>query len=224
MSSKPAFYAVVNGLQTGIFEDWDTTKHQVTGYPGAIFKRFSTRQEAEAYMEAQMKMQVKESKPSSPSLLSTLTQEQTQVMNELLQGKNIALLGAAGCGKSYLLSILYQEFPGLKRQYLQAYHPDMHPKITRIQICALTGCAALLLGHKAKTLHSWAGIGLGKGTAGELYTKIRRNTKAMKHWLCTDLLVIDEVSMMTAELLDKLNEIAKKIRSNKMNMFIQLPN
>jgi uracil-DNA glycosylase len=215
MSSKLAFYAVVNGLQTGIFEDWGTTKHQVTGYPGAIFKRFSTRQEAESYMEAQMKMQVKESKPLSPSLLSMLTQEQTQVMNELLQGKNIALLGAAGCGKSYLLSVLYQEFPGLKRQYLQAYHPDTHPKITRIQICALTGCAALLLGHKAKTLHSWAGIGLGKGTSGELYTKIRRNAKAMKHWLCTDLLVIDEVSMMTADLLDKLNEVAKKIRSNK---------
>jgi ATP-dependent DNA helicase PIF1 len=181
-----------------------------------VYKGFPTREDAEAYMEKHIKeSQQMEESLLTPSLLSTLTQEQKEVVNELLHSNNIALLGAAGCGKSYLLSILYQEFPGLKRRYLQAYHPDTHPKITRIQICALTGCAALLLGHKAKTLHSWAGIGLGKGTAGELYTKIRRNTKAMKNWLCTDLLIIDEVSMMTAELLDKLNEIAKKIRSNK---------
>ena len=88
-------------------------------------------------------------------------------------------------------------------------------KLPRIQLCALTGCAALLLGHQAKTLHSWAGIGLGKGTAGELYMKIRKNRKAMRNWLMTDLLVIDEVSMLTAELLDKLNDLGKKIRGNR---------
>ena len=82
-------------------------------------------------------------------------------------------------------------------------------------MCALTGCAALLLGHKAKTLHSWAGIGLGKESTEELYVKISRNRKAKRNWLCTDLLIIDEISMMTAELFDKLNLLAKKIRSNK---------
>ena len=216
MSSKPKFYAVVQGLQPGIYDDWEMAKEHVVGYPGAIYKSFSSKKEAEEYMEKkamEVHSQKEESQPTS--LLATLTQEQKHVVNQLLQGKNIALLGAAGCGKSYLLSVLYQEFPGLKRRYVQSHDPSTNPKLTRIQICALTGCAALLLGHKAKTLHSWAGIGLGKGTMGELYTKIRRNTKAMKHWLCTDLLIIDEVSMMTAELLNKLNELAKKIRSNK---------
>jgi ATP-dependent exoDNAse (exonuclease V) alpha subunit len=46
------------------------------------------------------------------------------------------------------------------------------------------------------------------------YVKIRRNTKSMRNWLLTDLLIIDEVSMMTAELLDKLNELGKKIRKS----------
>ena len=138
-----------------------------------------------------------------------LTQEQKQVLHYLLQNKNIALLGAAGCGKSFLLSVVSTEFPGLKKRHTP------HATTPRIQICAMTGCAALLLGHKAKTLHSWAGIGLGKGTVSELYTKIRRNTKSRRNWLCTDLLIIDEVSMLTADLLDKLNELAKKIRSNK---------
>jgi len=139
--------------------------------------------------------------------LNTLTNEQRYVLHELLLGNNIALLGAAGCGKSYLLSVIYTEFPGLKKR--------MTNKLPRIQMCALTGCAALLLGNKAKTLHSWAGIGLGKGTVSELYVKIRRNQKSMRNWLCTELLIIDEISMMTAELLDKLNELAKKIRSNQ---------
>ena len=139
-------------------------------------------------------------------MMDSLTDEQKGVIRVLLSGKNVALLGAAGCGKSYLLSVIYKEFPRLKKM-----KTDIFP---HIQMCALTGCAALLLG-KAKTLHSWAGIGLGKGTVSELYVKIRKNRKSMRNWLCTDLLIIDEISMMTAELLDKLDELGKKIRSNQ---------
>ena len=131
------------------------------------------------------------------------------MLQYLLEGQNVFLTGGGGVGKSYLLSVIETEFPGLKRR------ESGISKLPRVQLCALTGCAALLLGQKAKTLHSWAGIGLGKGTIQELVTKIRRNQKAMRHWLCTDLLVIDEISMMTAELLDKLNGIGKKLRSNQ---------
>ena len=144
-----------------------------------------------------------------------LTEEQRGVLDFLLRGDNIFLTGGGGVGKSYLLSIIDTEFPGMMRclHERQGVH---HPRLPRIQLCALTDCAALLLGQKAKTLHSWAGIGLGKGTVQELALKIRRNRNIMKHWLLTDLLVIDEVSMLTAELFDKLNELAKKLRgSNK---------
>ena len=144
----------------------------------------------------------------------TLNDEQKTAFDFLLRGDNVALLGPAGVGKSYLLSIIDSEFPGMARR-LELANGAEHVKLPRIQMCALTGCAALLLGHKAKTLHSWAGIGLGKGTVQELYTKIRRNRKVLQHWLLTDLLVIDEVSMLTAELLDKLNELGKKIRGSR---------
>jgi len=203
--SSTTYYAVSVGHTPGIYEDWPAASEQVTGYPGANYKRFRTRYEAEAYLSAGS---AKELREAPPSRLTTLTTQQQAVIHHLLLGKNVALLGAAGCGKSYLLSVIYTDFPGLAKRYGGR-------KLPRIQICAMTGCAALLLGHKAKTLHSWAGIGLGKGTVGELYTKIRRNGKSMRHWLCTDLLIIDEVSMMTCELLDKLNELGKKIRGNK---------
>ena len=145
---------------------------------------------------------------------NTLTEEQRGVLDFLLRGDNVAMLGPAGVGKSYLLSVLYTEFPGRMRN-IGLHRGEPNPRLPRVQLCALTGCAALLLGHTAKTLHSWAGIGLGKGTVQELYTKIRRNRKVMQQWLLTDLLVIDEVSMLTAELLDKLNELGKKIRGSK---------
>jgi ATP-dependent DNA helicase PIF1 len=139
--------------------------------------------------------------------MASLTDEQQSVMDFLLRGDHVFLTGGGGVGKSYLLAAIDHDFPGMKHRFSGT-------RLPRIQMCALTGCAALLLGHKAKTLHSWAGIGLGKGTVGELYVKIRRNTKSMRNWLLTDLLIIDEVSMMTADLLDKLNELGKKIRKS----------
>ena len=140
-------------------------------------------------------------------MTESLTPEQKSVIQHLLNGSSGFLTGGGGVGKSYLLSIIYTELPGMKKR--------IDGKLIRIQMCALTGCASLLLGHKSKTLHSWAGIGLGKGTIQELYIKIRRNTKALRNWLTTDLLIIDEISMMTAELLDKLNGIAKRVRGDK---------
>ena len=142
--------------------------------------------------------------------MDTLTHEQLTVLYELSNGKNVGLLGAAGCGKSYLLSVICKELPGIRRKM----NPNDDMFTCRIQMCALTGCAALLLGNSAKTLHSWAGIGLGKGTVDELCQKIRKNSKARKNWQTTDLLIIDEVSMLVAELLDKLDAIAKNIRKS----------
>ena len=62
------------------------------------------------------------------------------------------------------------------------------------------------------TLHSWAGIGLGKDEVAELVWKIQRNGRAKKHWKQTDLLIIDEISMLTLDLLDKLDDIGKRMR------------
>ena len=41
------FYVVWSGRQTGVFTDWATTQRAVIGYPGARFKSFPTRAEAE---------------------------------------------------------------------------------------------------------------------------------------------------------------------------------
>ena len=211
-SKTTTYYAVAKGHNPGIYNDWPTANENVKGFPGAIYEGFKTILEAQQYLD---NYNIKNPSLTPVSLLETLTDQQLATIEHLLDGDNLFLTGGGGVGKTYLLSVIYTEFPGLKKKYFAAKNPGSISKLPRIQMCAMTGCAALLLGHKAKTLHSWAGIGLGKGSVSELYVKIRRNQKSYKNWLCTDLLIIDEISMMTAELLDKLNEIGKKVRSNK---------
>ena len=43
------FYVIKKGLVPGIYENWDEAKKQVSGFPGAVYKGFMTREEAEAY-------------------------------------------------------------------------------------------------------------------------------------------------------------------------------
>lgn len=212
-TSKMTYYAVAKGHNPGIYTDWPTTQENTKGFSGAVYEGFKTMAEAQEYLDKYNQKNPPQLPPVSR--LETLTQQQLSVIDHLLEGENLFLTGGGGVGKSYLLSVIYTEYPGLKKTMFAAKNPGSVAKLPRIQMCAMTGCAALLLGHKAKTLHSWAGIGLGKGSVSELYVKIRRNQKSMRNWLCTDLLIIDEVSMMTAELLDKLNEIGKKVRSNR---------
>ena len=82
-------------------------------------------------------------------------------------------------------------------------------------LTAMTGCAALLLHPKAKTLHSWSGVGLGTDAVPLLVGKIKKSRRAVLRWLKTDTLVIDEVSMMTPDLFEKLEEVSRTIRRDQ---------
>lgn len=45
------YYAIANGRERGIVRTWDEAKELVTGYPGAIYKKFRLRDDAEKYLE-----------------------------------------------------------------------------------------------------------------------------------------------------------------------------
>ncbi len=44
------YYAVKIGKITGVFDNWNACKDSVEGYPGAEYKGFATREEANAYL------------------------------------------------------------------------------------------------------------------------------------------------------------------------------
>jgi ATP-dependent DNA helicase PIF1 len=122
---------------------------------------------------------------------------QTAAYNDILQGKSIFLTGPGGTGKSFLIKEIFNTLT------------------TQTSLTAMTGCAALLLHPKAKTLHSWSGVGLGTDAVPLLVGKIKKSRRAVLRWLKTDTLVIDEVSMMTPDLFEKLEEIARTVRRDQ---------
>lgn len=128
-----------------------------------------------------------------------LSEEQVIAFNKYIQGENIFITGPGGTGKSLLIKHI-------------KLHADRNNK--KIQVCAMTGCAALLLSCKAKTLHSWSGIGLGNGTIEQHVNKIINSAFKKAVWKNIDTIIIDEVSMMSKKIMEMLDTIGKKIRKN----------
>lgn len=128
--------------------------------------------------------------------------EQQIAYDKYTEGKNIFVTGPGGSGKSMLIKKVYE-------------HALENGK--KIQVTALTGCATVLLNCNAKTIYSWAGIGLGNASA-ETYIKemyINKRT-ARKAWTETDVLIVDEVSMLSQKIFELLNEIGKAVRRSPL--------
>lgn len=131
-----------------------------------------------------------------------LSEEQKKVFNLVTEERrSVFFTGSAGTGKSVLMREIIR---GLRDKH--KYEPE------RVAVTASTGLAACNVG--GVTLHSFAGIGLGKEAVPELVKKIKRNAKSKKRWMRTKTLIIDEVSMVDGDLFDKLEAVARIIRNN----------
>ena len=129
-----------------------------------------------------------------------LSEEQQIVFDKYIQGENIFMTGPGGTGKSSLIKYIVEDSKKRKK---------------RIDVCALTGCAAVLLECNAKTIHSWAGIGLAKNSVTNVVNKVLNSNYKQKNWLTAQILIIDEVSMMSLKLFEILDKIGKKCRKNE---------
>lgn len=131
-----------------------------------------------------------------------LSEEQRKVLSLVAEEtKSVFFTGSAGTGKSVLL-----------REIIKTLRVKHKTQPDRIAVTASTGLAACNVG--GVTLHSFAGIGLGKEDISLLVKKIMRNPKAKNRWLRTKVLIIDEISMVDGDLFDKLEGIARIVRGN----------
>lgn len=142
------------------------------------------------------------SKKKSTLARVCLSEEQRKVLNLVTEEtKSVFFTGSAGTGKSVLL-----------REIIKTLRVKYKSQPDRIAVTASTGLAACNVG--GVTLHSFAGIGLGKEDIPILVKKIMRNPKAKIRWLRTKVLIIDEISMVDGDLFDKLEGIARTVRGN----------
>jgi ATP-dependent DNA helicase PIF1 len=126
-----------------------------------------------------------------------LSPEQELALEKFKEGKNIFLTGPGGSGKTEII----RRMVTISKEQQKV-----------LQVCALTGCAAILLECNARTVHSFAGIGLASGTIDEICYKVISSTFKSKNWTNVDILIIDEISMMSCKLFDILDTIGRRTR------------
>lgn len=132
--------------------------------------------------------------------MSTYSDEQQLCFEKYLNGENLFITGPGGSGKSFLIKNIVK-------------HAEANKK--NIKVCALTGCAAILLECKATTLHMFSGIGFANKKNEEIIEELFTTKRyKLKNWRNLEILIIDEVSMMSLKILLLLDSIAKKFYKN----------
>jgi ATP-dependent DNA helicase PIF1 len=116
---------------------------------------------------------------------------QSEALEILKSNANVFLSGPPGSGKSYIIE---QYVNWAKKRGLQ------------VAVTASTGVAASLIG--GSTIHSWSGISThyrSEKTSSD-FTTLRLNK--------TQVLIIDEISMLSGSFLKQLDILLKQIRKN----------
>lgn len=137
---------------------------------------------------------------------------QRKVLELAVQGNcNLFITGPGGVGKSKTVKTIVEQ---------------LRARGKKVAVVAPTGIAALNI--KGKTIHSWAGIGLGKDTAASYVASAvtrhgRRPVRKfdyddpMCRFINTDTIVLDEISMLSSSLFAKIDVMAKELRMSRGN-------
>jgi ATP-dependent DNA helicase PIF1 len=142
--------------------------------------------------------------PSLQEGFKTLSIEQKYAFAKFARGQNVFITGPGGTGKTRLIQFMVEYMNSLGKTH---------------QVCALTGCAATLLKCKAKTIHSWSGVRLAKGNPEDIIRRVIRNKCHTKSWRGVEVLIVDEVSMMSRKMFDLLDQIGRSIRKQNARPF-----
>ncbi len=127
-------------------------------------------------------------KPAGKSIKITVTPEFQTAWNTIQADENLLILGSAGTGKSTFLKWLRKQLEG-KKSYA---------------VLAPTGMAALNVG--GQTIHSFFGLKRDALQGGEAWHK-PRNPKIFSS---LKLLIIDEISMVRADIFDTIDRFLRK--------------
>lgn len=135
------------------------------------------------------------------SIVETLNDEQANVFRECIHGSSsVFCTGRGGTGKSTVTESVI-------RYFRNAQFETTH----QIAVTASTGVAAFLI--KGITLHRFAGVGILENDKTEMIRRASKG-KSKEYWEYTDTMIIDEVSMISAQFFDNLSHIGKYIKDS----------
>ena len=120
---------------------------------------------------------------------------QSQALSILKTGANVFLTGEPGSGKTYMIN----EYAAYLREQ------GIEPAIT-----ASTGIAATHIG--GTTIHSWSGIGIKTKLDKHELGKIVSNKYIAKRIYHARVLIIDEISMLSAETFSMIDVVCREIK------------
>lgn len=121
--------------------------------------------------------------------------KQALALEIMVAGHSVFLTGPAGAGKTFVLN-----------QFIRlAKHDGKHVSVT-----ATTGLAATHLG--GTTIHSWSGIGVSDFLHDNFAEHMAKGRREIIEK--TDVLIIDEISMLHDFRLDMIDTIARVVRKN----------
>ncbi|MHA3079505.1 AAA family ATPase [Acinetobacter sp. ANC 5502] len=118
--------------------------------------------------------------------------KQETALKLLKAGENVFLTGSAGAGKTYTLN-----------QYIQYLKIRKVP----VAITASTGIAATHM--NGMTIHTWAGIGIKDTLSDDDLKRMKERKYLKEHLENTQVLIIDEISMLHAKQLNLVNQVLK---------------
>jgi hypothetical protein len=122
---------------------------------------------------------------------------QDRALEILKTGGSVFLTGEPGSGKTYVINkyIAYLEASKLK-----------------VAVTASTGIAATHIG--GMTIHSWSGIGARDTLSAYDLEHIASQKKTIDRVGKAHVLIIDEISMLDARVIDMVNAVCKAVRKN----------
>ena len=123
--------------------------------------------------------------------------KQETALKLLKAGENVFLTGSAGAGKTYTLN-----------KYIQYLKIRKVP----VAITASTGIAATHM--NGMTIHTWAGIGIKDSLSEDDLKRMKERKYLKEHLENTQVLIIDEISMLHAKQLNLVNQVLKYFKEN----------
>ena len=122
---------------------------------------------------------------------------QQDALTILQTGANVFLTGEPGAGKSHTINMY--------TRWLREH--GIEPAIT-----ASTGIAATHIG--GLTIHSWAGIGIKRSLSAYDLDRIASTEHVVKRIRRTNILIIDEVSMLGPDTLNMVDAVCREVLGN----------